>query len=697
MSNVTARKGSRITGPQRAELTEEVCTQVPGRGVDPFAGRRNRPLVRLRARIVRRWKRPVARPRRSDPAQAECRMTFAAGSTTTLSTGAASGSRSTPPLAVLTLDRPEALNAQTPATWVALNHAVDLLPAKVRVVIVTGAGRAFSAGLDRAVWTDGPCAAIGDLPDPLALDRIARTSTRSAGSTEPDRITIAAVRGPAVGAGFQLALACHLIVAADDAVFSLFEVTLGLVPDLGGIGRLARSVGERRTLELAATGRRLGRGRGGQLGSGDPGGSGGPARCGRAGVGGRAAGQSRSLRCRRSPSWSTAPPYREPLSSCCASAAAQLPLLRALNAADRSGFSGGVPKSLRPAQVATWASADCLGSGSQSARKGTLQQQVSIDPGGSTPSECPPPSRVAQNASPISAGAWRSSRLACSRSASCCARRRRSSGRGPRARSSRCPVGRVIPVVRAGGERELRPDRGWRRLVPGQRAQHVEREHVAGALPDRVQRRLAEQPRQTRLLDVAVAAEAFQRLGDDGRRALADPELRGRDGQSQERRLAVVDGVGQPQPERGRRLHLERQVGQHRRASPARRPAGPRTPTDAECGGWPAPGPRAAHRRSRARSPAGSSSPSAGSPERRGQVHRSASRRCPRTPPPPTRSTGCRACPSAAAAGTGCARRCCRAAPAGRGSTSGPSSSWASTRNRSFIGAEQNHLCPVIR
>jgi len=162
------------------------------------------------------------------------------------------------PLAVLTLDRPDALNAQTPATWVALDHAVGLLPTEVRVVIVTGAGRAFSAGLDRAVWADGTLAAIGDLPDPLALDRIAAFQHAFGRLAEPGRITIAAVRGPAIGAGFQLALACDLIVAADDAVFSLFEVTLGLVPDLGGIGRLARSVGERRTLELAATGRRLG-------------------------------------------------------------------------------------------------------------------------------------------------------------------------------------------------------------------------------------------------------------------------------------------------------------------------------------------------------------------------------------------------------------------------------------------------------
>jgi enoyl-CoA hydratase/carnithine racemase len=75
--------------------------------------------------------------------------------------------------------------------------------------------------------------------------------------SDPRFISIAAVAGHAVGAGFQLALACDLIVAADDAQFRMAEVSLGLVPDLGGTARLLRLVGYQRALEICATGRHI--------------------------------------------------------------------------------------------------------------------------------------------------------------------------------------------------------------------------------------------------------------------------------------------------------------------------------------------------------------------------------------------------------------------------------------------------------
>ena len=70
-------------------------------------------------------------------------------------------------------------------------------------------------------------------------------------------MTIAAVQGHAIGAGFQLALNCDMRVLADDARFSMAEVTLGLVPDLGGTKRLTELVGPSRALEICVTGRRI--------------------------------------------------------------------------------------------------------------------------------------------------------------------------------------------------------------------------------------------------------------------------------------------------------------------------------------------------------------------------------------------------------------------------------------------------------
>jgi len=79
-------------------------------------------------------------------------------------------------------------------------------------------------------------------------------------------VSIAAVQGHAVGAGFQLALACDLRVAATDAQFTMAEPSLGLVPDLGGTQVLVDLVGYARALEICATGRRVGAGEASDLG-----------------------------------------------------------------------------------------------------------------------------------------------------------------------------------------------------------------------------------------------------------------------------------------------------------------------------------------------------------------------------------------------------------------------------------------------
>ncbi|GAA2467879.1 enoyl-CoA hydratase/isomerase family protein [Winogradskya humida] len=164
------------------------------------------------------------------------------------------------PVASVTLDRPDVLNAQTPAMWAELGNISRKLPGDVRVVIVRGEGRAFSAGLDLSVARgegDSSLAELARLSPEESADRIAGFQDAFTWLRRPSLITIAAVQGHAIGAGFQLALNCDMRVLADDARFSMAEVTLGLVPDLGGTKRLTELVGPSRALEICVTGRRL--------------------------------------------------------------------------------------------------------------------------------------------------------------------------------------------------------------------------------------------------------------------------------------------------------------------------------------------------------------------------------------------------------------------------------------------------------
>jgi len=125
------------------------------------------------------------------------------------------------------------------------------------VVVVSGEGPSFSSGLDRAVLTT-------DLPRLAGLDDDAVDAAIAGyqeGFTWPsavDAVVVAAVQGHAVGAGFQLALACDLRVVADDVAFVMRETSLGLVPDLGGTVPLVRAMGYARALEVCATGRAVG-------------------------------------------------------------------------------------------------------------------------------------------------------------------------------------------------------------------------------------------------------------------------------------------------------------------------------------------------------------------------------------------------------------------------------------------------------
>ena len=153
------------------------------------------------------------------------------------------------PVATITLDRPEALNALTVAVKVALREALEAIAADhaVRAVILTGAGRAFCAGQDLAER---------ERPDAAPLDEELRErynpiirALRSMGQP-----VIAAVNGVAAGAGASIAFACDLRIAATDARFVLAFGKIGLVPDSGATWFLPRLIGQARAAELAFVG-----------------------------------------------------------------------------------------------------------------------------------------------------------------------------------------------------------------------------------------------------------------------------------------------------------------------------------------------------------------------------------------------------------------------------------------------------------
>jgi enoyl-CoA hydratase/carnithine racemase len=169
------------------------------------------------------------------------------------------------PVATVTLCRPDVLNAQTPRMWAALREYGRELPADVRAVVVRGEGRAFSAGLDLTA-ASGTTGELARLDTAEAEQRIAGYQEAFSWLRRPDLVTVAAVQGHAIGAGFQLALACDLRVLTEDAQLTMAEVSLGLVPDLGGTKRLLELVGYARALEICLTGRRVGAAEAGRIG-----------------------------------------------------------------------------------------------------------------------------------------------------------------------------------------------------------------------------------------------------------------------------------------------------------------------------------------------------------------------------------------------------------------------------------------------
>ncbi|GAB2466514.1 enoyl-CoA hydratase/isomerase family protein [Jatrophihabitans fulvus] len=147
--------------------------------------------------------------------------------------------------------------------WDELARLRRELPATVRVVVLRGAGRAFSAGLDRSIISpDHPQGLLHlpHLPHDEATGRIAAWQQAFDWSSRPDVVSVAAVHGHAIGGGFQLALGTDIRLVADDVQFCMAEPMLGIVPDLGGTKRLVDLVGVSRATEICLTGRRVGAG-----------------------------------------------------------------------------------------------------------------------------------------------------------------------------------------------------------------------------------------------------------------------------------------------------------------------------------------------------------------------------------------------------------------------------------------------------
>lgn len=155
-------------------------------------------------------------------------------------------------IATITLNRPEQLNAFTPIMLEEVAQAVEEArdDDAIRVLVLTGAGRAFCSG--GHVKTMGQ--AVGEAAKTVGRQRLRGIHQMQSGLHNLNKPTIAAVNGPAVGGGLDLAMNCDLRIASDRATFSEIYVKLGLAPGAGGTYSLPRLVGLPKALELAMTG-----------------------------------------------------------------------------------------------------------------------------------------------------------------------------------------------------------------------------------------------------------------------------------------------------------------------------------------------------------------------------------------------------------------------------------------------------------
>ncbi len=153
-------------------------------------------------------------------------------------------------VALVTLDRPEARNALSFALLDDLDEVLAVLDDddSCRAIVITGAGeRAFAAGADIRDLASSTREQLRRDDPFAAVDRVGRLQTP----------VIAAVRGYALGGGCELAMACDIVVAGDNAVLGQPELTIGVIPGAGGTQRLARAAGKARAMDLVLSGRQV--------------------------------------------------------------------------------------------------------------------------------------------------------------------------------------------------------------------------------------------------------------------------------------------------------------------------------------------------------------------------------------------------------------------------------------------------------
>ncbi|GIX17274.1 MAG: enoyl-CoA hydratase [Rhodothalassiaceae bacterium] len=155
-----------------------------------------------------------------------------------------------PPVAIVTLDRPEALNALCNQLMDELTDALKTLDAddEIGAIVLTGSKKAFAAGADIKEMADK------SFHDVFMEDYITRNWEELTSVRKP---TIAAVAGYALGGGCEVAMMCDIVIAADNAKFGQPEITIGVIPAAGGTQRLTRAVGKSLAMEMVLTGRQL--------------------------------------------------------------------------------------------------------------------------------------------------------------------------------------------------------------------------------------------------------------------------------------------------------------------------------------------------------------------------------------------------------------------------------------------------------